>query len=221
MSTKIYTAWRTTLPRFRGVMLALHKHQFNSALKGVNKNLGFVSMDYINKRLMEIYNDGWQEKHTIEEFRAIWERPLATRISLALALSASKGSTRNKFDIDCGFNFWIRDNHAYIIPFGESRHVEGFEHPHAFDYHYQNSTDGPKHISKKAWAERSRNWNDILETFDAERMTHHVVSVKEDIGTYAIVMARHENDNARWHASGNYERELQAIIADGTIDLRW
>lgn len=77
-------------------------------------------------------------------------------------------SERNPFDLDVALAIRHKDGRFYMIPYPGSGFLGATlrflaRHPALEDFHYQNQTDRPRHISGQAWAHRARVWNWLLE----------------------------------------------------------
>lgn len=79
-----------------------------------------------------------------------------------------KQSGRNPFDLTVQVAIrQTKDGRILLIPYPGSGYLSGSlrfmaRMPELRDYHYQNSSDRPKHISARAWAERARTWSPLL-----------------------------------------------------------
>lgn len=73
---------------------------------------------------------------------------------------------RNEFNFEVQLAVCPLDNQIYIKAFCDTlmRNVFKFldTHPKVVDFHYQNQTDWPEHISRQAWDHRKRTWNRIM-----------------------------------------------------------
>lgn len=77
-------------------------------------------------------------------------------------------SERNPFDLDVALAIRHKDGRFYMIPYPGSGFLGGTlrflaHHEALEDFHYQNQTDKPNHISTRAWAHRARVWNWLLD----------------------------------------------------------
>lgn len=75
---------------------------------------------------------------------------------------------RNTFDLDLSLAIRHHKGRYYLIPYpGSGLFGRGLDwlkrHPALEDYHYQNQSDRPPHISSKEWSKRADVWEFMLD----------------------------------------------------------
>lgn len=80
---------------------------------------------------------------------------------------------RSLFDMESSFNIWIDETYAYLIPYGLAElPVTSYSE----DFHYQNSTDKPEHISQSEWDARHDKWEQLcLNNWNATRLQYTAI----------------------------------------------
>ena len=154
MSTKIWVAWRVPLSRFPEASDLLDSLMFERALQRYST-------------LCEHHAEGERLKkdHLGDKRWAAFE--VGTTV-----FKAAHISERTPYDLQCGFRFFIdilpveglvepsEMGHVYIIPYGEG--MDSITVPDWFeDFHYQNQTDRPSHITKQEYRFRAETWERI------------------------------------------------------------
>lgn len=162
MSTKIWEAYRMTCP--------------NSWLWAVVRNIRLTATKRLKKRLRKDYEHFMANVDTSKEPYKKLRRDGCSDRKARLEMTdkllregykiASISRKREPFDYDLSITFRSSKGRVYLIPYGGiAKNELNFlkKHPHLEDYHYQNQTDQPSHISAQAWEGRRRTWDTLLE----------------------------------------------------------
>jgi hypothetical protein len=145
MSTKIWTAWR--IPKSR-----------------LHEATEFIDNYFMNK--FRNARDRITEEYT--------KKTNDTKQAISWKIYDFYCELNKNMNHDCGFNFWIRHNYIYIIPYGlngwiptEDEVPDWFE-----DYHYQNQTDRPDHITAQTYNNRRKMWDKLIGDSTVEWYAH-------------------------------------------------
>lgn len=166
MSTKIYTAYKVR----KGVDLwdTVHdiKIQGTEQAKEALKRFGATHLsavredtDLFKKALESCSHYGRSKEATRELARA----QVATNIIKRFYRISSTSSLRSPYNFDVSVGFRQYKGRIYIIPYCDwtmSKVLDFLKKDRRItDFHYQNQTDKPKHISEKSWDRRGDVWN--------------------------------------------------------------
>ncbi len=116
--------------------------------------------------------------------RRRWETTRRFELTMSRCEEAARNSRRDtSFDIECGFNVWLHEDHAYLIPIGEEWIKRVIAVPFAEDHSYWNNTDRPKDLSEFEWENRRRLWDRVncgsgRASHNARRLYHAVVDLR-------------------------------------------
>jgi hypothetical protein len=95
---------------------------------------------------------------------------------------AAQGMERVPLDFECGFNIWLDNEWAYIMPMiGEALHKLRDDSSWKFprwvgDYAYYNSTDDQlETMSEKEWRDRGKKWDKLLDRTRSRNLYHSVL----------------------------------------------
>lgn len=64
-------------------------------------------------------------------------------------------------DFGCGVFVYLKDEYAYLIPWGYANFVK--KPPKSVDYRYWNNTDETEGVSWRSWQARGKTWSDVLD----------------------------------------------------------
>jgi len=101
------------------------------------------------------------------------------------AIEQGKSLSKQIFQIDGGFNFWIEGRYAYIIPVVNLNYQYTIKYPKwAKDFHYQNSTDRPENITSEEWDHRRETWGrlncgDGKSDHNSRRFYHSIIDMDD------------------------------------------
>lgn len=179
MSTKIWTAWRFPIERLREFQDSVRPQMFGWVIEEVEHLMRCVTDEHVASKMAEYRKDGvWTGAFS----EADTERGIRVRATVKLAQRARDEYGAWMLTLDCGFNVWLHEGLCYVIPWGMPNRHESLSLPDwAEDYHYQNSTDKPRHISKAKWEERAQTWDVVaLDNWNAHRLVFKVVDMSMD-----------------------------------------
>ena len=194
MSVKIYEAWRIPDSRLndyldwaRPLMLGVVKERIEELMAAVKP---------------EVLELGNPPEHFFGEGLVLRERQKRLDYVIEGCREAAQSGTRDTvFDIECGFNIWIHDGCAYLIPFGEAWILSPIQEPPDWveEYHYQNSADPPEDVTPEDWARRRENWDEVcLKDHNRRRMSHEVVAAKTSTDTFDLEWALNKRALIDW-----------------------
>lgn len=174
MSIKIYEAYKIPITKLNSFLEEARDQTFKFAGKYID-NL----MSFIKPELIEVE---WNRKYPTGVAKGC-EKSSRKRIAFELVekeiIKASLSTLKNPFDIECGFNIWLKGKFAYIIPIFPNHIGKNFKYPkYAKDYCYYNNTDRPKNITSKQWEDRYKNWESLcLDDWNKNRLYYAIIEV--------------------------------------------
>lgn len=185
MSTKIYQAWRCSASVLTTKFLPIYrKHCFEI----IGQKVKDLMLTISDERITEISKEARFSQYSFEEFLLQKETVVRLREVFSKSDLASKSHYNDIYCMDCSLNIWLHKGKAYIIPYGQSwiasefQLFEGLE-----DFCYWNNTDAPEGMDYKQWVKRGKIWEKVcLDDWNATRMTHEIVSLKESVGLFNI-----------------------------------
>lgn len=189
MSTKIYTAWRMPIGVFaKDFMTAFQEHCLNKVALRLEELIGAVE----EKVMKDVYDKhDWSKRLSWEDYVKQRGKQVKARHVLKYSYLASDSYERSLlFDMDCSFNAWIHNNKVYVIPYGESWILNGFDVPEKVeDYCYYNNADQPENLTRRQWDARAKTWDKICldnHGWNRSRLLHEIVNIKEGMGNVEI-----------------------------------
>jgi hypothetical protein len=143
MSIKIYEGYRIPLGKIVEATQWIHRHQSDSAYEWF---CGLAS--------------GRMERGVERPTTAIVER----------CIQSLRSQENSPFNLQRGFNLWLDNCYAYIIPYGQT--LAGACPDYFEDFHYQNSVDPPEDIPADEYEARAQKWEQIG-AFHFDRVFNH------------------------------------------------
>lgn len=166
MSTKIYVAYRLrTGYLLWPVLRELRRKAEANAKKILTK-------------AYKAYLDLWAQDEAAAEEAIKTIRYKRTRETLTFHDAAwyfrqkfreqSTSFEKNEFDLDVAVSVRYTGSRYILVPYPGSGYLSSClnfmrRHPALEDYHYQNASDKPRHISEVRWRERARVWDKLLD----------------------------------------------------------
>jgi hypothetical protein len=175
MSTKVYNAYKLVNKNDLWPLIRDVKVKATQNIKSVLKNIYIFEMNKVNKD-SEIYQKNYKsifnnpyikitpKNKNINESRVILET--VNDIIIEKYQKVSTSMQRNEFDFDVNVAFYENKNKIYFRHFSDMlmRNVFNFliKDSRIVDFHYQNQTDQPEHISNREWEYRKKVWDEIF-----------------------------------------------------------
>jgi len=199
MSTKIWQAYRIPISKINEFTDIFHDGYTDAVMKFITAVVDRLP-DKIIQDLTEeeqhtmpmIMTLGMPEVRTYEWYNEPSSKEQIRRAKfgwvMMKAIEQAESFSKQPFQIEGGFNFWVEGKYAYIIPIVNlnlSSFWAALKFPEwAKDFHYQNSTDKPERISDKEWDNRRETWNrlnggDGKSDHNARRFYHSVIDMSK------------------------------------------
>lgn len=182
ISTKIYEAYRFPKERLNDFIDFIDEKILPDILEYGNELFDNLTEEGIKKALKE---------KDVEDINVseLFKREMAFDYYIKKAINGNK---RDIADLSASYNFWIRGDYVYTIPYIEDWLYEDFDYPEwVEDYSYWNNADKPEDISEKKWGERRELWNKINNNWDKGRLVHNIMT----------------SDGNRWYRLKTYIRK--------------
>lgn len=169
MSTKIYEAYRFKKGRLNEFMGLIDSELIPQIKDYAYEIYKGIKDEAIEKRREERnYDDDFSDEFIREE---LFDN---------LIRDACDSVERDLFDLTASFNFWIRGEYVYTIPYFESWLGE-IDYPDwVEDYAYWNNSDRPEYISNEEWNKRRELWEEINSNWDKGRLVHLIMTSDGD-----------------------------------------
>ena len=192
MSTKIYRAWRLPAENLNAFFDQARPQMYGRVLDRVESIAMKVSDEsvttYLEKQRQDYVTRGWtklaERDYSLTGWKAAWFR---TEKALEY-IQRARDHVHGYLMIDCGFNVWLHEGSAYVIPWGSwGYHDELVLQPYVRDYSYWNNTDKPDDIPDDEWSERGDTWGKINlygdDAYNRHRLEYSVVDLDRGGGS--------------------------------------
>ena len=178
MSTKIYWAWRVPADRLNDFIDMARDQLLLAVRDRIRVLMTTANASKIGEAPEWAKTDAARER---------WEQGRRYEVVESLCVAAAKGGERDPIcDVECGFNVWLHDGHAYFIPIAEHWLKDLIKVPWAEDFRYWNNTDLPDGVSEETWDARGRTWDAVncgegRAEHNARRLFHEVVGLRKGV----------------------------------------
>lgn len=189
MSTKIYYAWTWPVRSHRHALAAFREFALADAAARVKKVVARV-----NRAAFEKAARAFARKRKTTLTREM-TRDLTVKFTMELAAGCSASPYRAQvLDLDASLTLFFVAPDVFAVGFGEC--WDRLPDPPALpfpdvptveDFAYWNNTDKPAHLTDRQWEARGRIWDGFLDRWSAERMTHTIISGKDEQGFEEVV----------------------------------
>ena len=171
MSTKVYEAYR------------FPKDKLNDFVEFIDETILPELLDYGFYIFSSIKNKTINEILEKKDMQDLEVSDLSKR-EIAFEHLIQKGirsNFRNMYDLIVSYNFWIKGDYVYTIPYNMQNVCPNIEYPdYVEEYSYWNNTDRPKDISEEEWEKRGRLWDYINSSWDKNRLEHKIMTDSGD-----------------------------------------
>jgi len=166
LSTKIYSAYRVRKGADMWDVVHDIRIQGSENVKEALKKFGSTHLSAVRedtdlfKKALDYYS---HYERSQEITRKLARIKVATDILKRFYRINSTSSIRSPYNFDVSVGFRQYKGRIYVIPYCDwtmGKVLDFLKKDHRLtDFHYQNQTDKPKHISEKSWDRRADVWN--------------------------------------------------------------